>query len=289
MIEREPSRTAMGAAAHRAAHQIVEQGRVFADPLAVPILGADPEALIAKAEEPFARALRFFIAARSALAEAKLGEAVERRGIGQLVVLGAGLDTFACRNPFGDRLRVFEVDHPATQAWKRSRLAAAGIDIPASLVFAPVDFERDRLLNALEAAGFDPCRRSFFTWLGTIPYLSGEAVRSTLTTIGGLDGGAELVFDYAEPAGPGAESEAHRALAERVAAAGEPFLSWFEPAILHAGLRAAGFAGIEDFTFRDLLVRHFGAEEVTALAGAGAPVPDRGGHVLFAATTGAAG
>jgi methyltransferase (TIGR00027 family) len=199
-------------------------------------------------------------------------------------VLGAGLDTFGCRNPHGDRLKVFEVDHPATQAWKRSRLAAAGIAVPSSLVFAPVDFERDDLLDALAASGFDPRRRSFFTWLGTIPYLSGEAVRSTIATIGGLDGGAELAFDYAEPAKSGAEAEAHRALAERVAAAGEPFLSWFEPATLHAGLRAAGFARVEDFTFRDLFVRHFSAEALAARAEAGAPVPDRGGHVLFAAT-----
>jgi methyltransferase (TIGR00027 family) len=276
----------MGAAAHRAAHQILEEGRIFADPLAIPILGADPETLIAMAEEPLAPGLRFFIAARSALAEARLSEAVEGRGVRQLVVLGAGLDTFGCRNPFADRLTVFEVDHPATQAWKRGRLAAAGIEAPPSLVFAAVDSERDFLLDALAESGFEPDRRSFFTWLGTVPYLSAGAVRATLAAIGGLVGGAELVFDYAEPAGArrGAGAEAHSALAERVAAAGEPFLSWFEPASLHAELRKCGFSELEDFTVRDLFARHFGAEAVAARARAGSALPDRGGHVLFAAT-----
>jgi methyltransferase (TIGR00027 family) len=284
MIGRKPSRTAIGAAAHRAAHQILEKGRIFADPLAVAILGADRETLTAKAKEPGARGLRFFIAARSALAEDKLREAIENRGTGQLVVLGAGLDTFGCRNPFADRLKVFEVDHPATQAWKRERLAAAGIPVPESLVFVAVDFERDSLPDALVASGFDPRRRSFFTWLGTVPYLSAESVAATLGTIAGLAGGAELVFDYAEPAGArrSAGAKAHRALAERVAAAGEPFLSWFEPASLHSALRALGFSAVADFTVRDLFARHFGAEAVAARAGT--PLPDRGGHVLFAAT-----
>ena len=171
-------------------------------------------------------------------------------------------------------------------AWKRGRLAEAGIEVPKSLVFVAVDFERDSLTDALVAAGFDSRRRSFFTWLGTVPYLSPEAVRSTLSTIARLPGGAELVFDYAEPAGAreSAEAEAHRALAERVAAAGEPFLSWFEPPALHEALRELGFVEVEDFTVRDLFARHFGEDAVAARDRAGAPFPDRGGHVLFAAT-----
>jgi methyltransferase (TIGR00027 family) len=104
-------------------HQLIEGGRIFSDPLAVPILGGDTDAsgnvLVTDCEDSTAtRGLRFFIAARSAYAEAKLAEAVERRRVSQVVLLGAGFDTFAYRNPFGERLRVFEVDHPATQAWK---------------------------------------------------------------------------------------------------------------------------------------------------------------------------
>src|SRR5262249_21010719 len=105
MDERAPSRTAMAAAAHRAAHQLLEQGAIFSDPLALAILGQDAEAVARDAEaDPSRRAMRLFIAARSNLAEAVLADGVERRGVRQLVVLGAGLDTFAYRNPFGERL-----------------------------------------------------------------------------------------------------------------------------------------------------------------------------------------
>ncbi|HEX5183869.1 MAG TPA: class I SAM-dependent methyltransferase [Allosphingosinicella sp.] len=273
MIEGQISRTAIGAAAHRAVHQLVDGGRIFADPLAVPILGADLAERIAEAEaRPLPRSLRFFIAARSAFAEAKLAEAVERSGVGQYVLLGAGLDTFGCRNPFGERLRAFEVDHPATQAWKRHRLEAAGIAVPPTLTFVGVDFERAQPLDRLVEAGFDPERPAVFAWLGTVPYLSRAAISATLAMISGLAGGAGLVFDYAEPV------EARSDLAERVAAAGEPLLSLLEPAALHDDLRGLGFTAIEDLTVPDLIARHFGEEEAEARAEA----RKRGGHLLFA-------
>lgn len=101
MLTGEPSRTALGAAQHRAIHQLVEGGRAFEDPLAVPILGAASDDLVKIAhEKPGDRGLRFFIAARSELAEAKLVEAVRQRNARQAVILGAGLDTFAYRSPF---------------------------------------------------------------------------------------------------------------------------------------------------------------------------------------------
>src|SRR5208283_4755726 len=112
----------LAAAAHRAAHQVLEQGRIFADPLALRILGKDAETVAREAEkQPSARRMRIFIAARARFAEDALAAAVER-GVRQLVVLGAGLDTYAYRSPLRDRLRIFEVDHPATQAWKRQCL-----------------------------------------------------------------------------------------------------------------------------------------------------------------------
>ena len=171
MIEREPSRTAFAAASYRAVHQVLEGGRVFSDRLAVPILGVDAEALRADVAEHEARhGIRFFVVARARLAEDAVQRAVETRGVGQLVVLGAGLDTYGYRNPFGDRLRVFEVDHPATQEWKRRRLAEAGIEVPASLTYAPVDFERDNLAEQLAAAGMRPEVPTFFTWLEHSPF-----------------------------------------------------------------------------------------------------------------------
>jgi hypothetical protein len=138
MLSGTPSRTAKAAAAHRAAHQVLEQGRLFADPLALRILGDDAETAVREAEaDPSKRRMRIFIAARTRFAEDALAAAVQR-GVRQLVVLGAGLDTFAYRSPHGDRLSLFEVDHPATQAWKRQRLADAAIPVPDSLVFAPI-------------------------------------------------------------------------------------------------------------------------------------------------------
>jgi methyltransferase (TIGR00027 family) len=279
MLEQEPSRTAWIAATHRAAHQVLERGLIFSDPLALRILGQDAETVARDAlDHPERRGMRAFIAARAHLAESALAAAVEQRGVSQLVVLGAGLDTFAYRNPLADRLKVFEVDHPATQAWKRRRLDEAGIAAPGDLVYAPVDFERQALLNGLAAAGFDPARRTFFLWLGVVPYLTAEAVRATLESIGGLPGGGEVAFDYADP--PAALSDearaAHRARAERVAAIGEPWLSYFEPPALHALLTELGFAQIEDLGPPALAARYW--------PNTGRPIPERGGHVVLART-----
>src|SRR3984957_6227766 len=223
MLSGQFSRTALGAAGHRAAHQILEGGRIFADPLAFPILGAPPQAILAEASEnPARRGLLFFIAARSRIAEEAARQAIEK-GARQIVVLGAGLDTFAYRLEGKDGLRVFEVDHPATQAEKRRRLAAAGIATPAHLTFAPCDFEHAELGDSLRAVGFNPNRRAFLLWLGVVPYLTEKAIFATLGFIAKLPGG-EVVFDYANPvetiADP-AMREHHKVMAERVAAAGE--------------------------------------------------------------------
>ncbi len=289
MREREPSRTAFAAAAHRAAHQELEGGRIFADPLAVRILGPDRRPTEEAHGRLAGRPMRFFIACRSRFAETALKTAVEARGVTQMVVLGAGLDTFAYRNPFEEGLRVFEADHPDTQAWKRRRLAEAGIAVPDTLAFVAVDFERDRLVERLASAGFDPGRRAFFIWLGVVPYLSEAAVRSTLQTIVGLPGGAEVVFDYAEPPGmlsPQAQARLAE-IAERVASAGEPFLSYFERDALHDHLRGLGFAELEDLGVQALLARYadLPAPEASRAAKPGRPPRDRGGHVIHAATS----
>jgi methyltransferase (TIGR00027 family) len=279
MLEQEPSRTAWMAATHRAAHQVLERGAIFSDPLALKILGQDAETAARDAQaHPERRGMRMFIAARAHLAEGALAAGVEQRGVSQLVVLGAGLDTFAYRNPLADRLKVFEVDHPATQAWKRRRLDEAGIAVPDAVVYAPVDFERQALLDGLATAGFDPARRTFFLWLGVVPYLTSEAIRATLAAIGGLPGGGEVAFDYADP--PAALSDearaAHQARAERVAALGEPWLSYFEPPALHALLTELGFAQIEDQGPPALAARYW--------PGAQRAMPERGGHVVLART-----
>jgi methyltransferase (TIGR00027 family) len=278
MREQEPSRTAFAAAAHRAAHQFLEHGRVFSDPLALAMLGQDAETVARDAQaRPSGRGMRLFIAARAHFAETRLRQAIERRRVRQLVVLGAGLDTFAYRHPHAD-LRVFEVDHPATQAWKRRRLGEAGIAVPEGVSFTPVDFERDRLMDCLAAGGLDPASRVFFMWLGVVPYLREQTVFSTLATLGALPGGAEVVFDYADPPSTLSSEHlvAHLERAARVAALGEPWLSYFEPASLHPELQRLGFVSVEDLGPRDLIRRY-------RLGGTGL-APKRGGHVIWAAT-----
>ena len=270
----QPSRTALAAAGHRAAHQLLEGGQVFADPLATVILGVPAtELLRSDLRAPATRGMRLFIAARSRFAEESLAAAVAR-GVRQYVVLGAGLDTFAHRNPFAG-LRVFEVDHPATQAWKQQRLADAGLPSPASLTFAPVDFERETLADGLAAAGFDAAAPAFFAWLGVVVYLTREAITETLKFVAGVPG-AEVVFDYGEPPSAfaeGAQRSVQLARAQRAAAMGEPWITRFSPSDIQSMLRGLGFDQLEDLGRSQISRRFYGAE------GRDGP----GGHLMRAA------
>jgi methyltransferase (TIGR00027 family) len=257
----QPSHTAFRAAAHRAAHQTVDGGRIFADPLAGVLLGGTDEAVFGESlDQPATRNMRLFIAARSRFAEESLAAAVAR-GVRQYVVLGAGLDTFGWRNPFAG-LSVFEVDHPATQAWKRERLAQAGLATPASLTFAPVDFERQTLPDRLAVAGFDAAAPAFFAWLGVVVYLTREAVMETLTFIASLPTGTEVVLDYGEPlsAYPTEQQAYHRRRLARMAAIGEPWITRFDPAEFAGELRAVGFDELEDLSLRDVGRRYVGVD-----------------------------
>src|SRR5580700_9654396 len=168
----------------RAAHPLYDDPVIFDDPLALRILSDEAAAQVrsgaeAQNENPWARGLRAFVAARSRFAEEHLAAAVAQ-GVRQFVVLGAGLDTFAYRNPYPD-LRVFEVDFPDTQAWKREQLQAASIAIPPSLIFVPIDFEQQTLADGLEQSGFNASAAAFFSWLGVTPYLTREACMNTLS------------------------------------------------------------------------------------------------------------
>jgi methyltransferase (TIGR00027 family) len=250
MQEQGPSRTAFRVAVRRAAHQILDDPRVLNDPIAVPILGMEEAEIVAGATRPGdagrSARLRAYFAARSRYAEDQLATALAA-GVDQYVVLGAGLDTFACRCPF-PALRVFEIDHPATQAWKQERIAAAGLRLAPGATFVPVDFERQSLADALAASPFARARPAFFSWLGVVPYLTEEAITTTLQFVGGGAIGSGIAFDYGQPAEslPLMERMAFSFLARRVAAAGEPFRSAFTPDAIERILRAAGFTAIED-------------------------------------------
>ena len=263
-----PSRTALRVALRRAAHQLYDFPLVFEDPIAVPILGDQyaeelsrtPNPGPDRKQRPFSIGLRAFLVARSRYAEDSLAQAVGQNGktdgVTQYVLLGAGLDTFAHRNPYPG-LRVFEVDHPATQAWKRELLAQSSLPTPANLTYAPVDFECESLPDRLSASGFDPTQRTFFAWLGVVPYLTLEAFRSTIRFVAAQPSGSGIVFDYGQPRRvlPFLEQLAHDSLAARVKLAGEPFQLWFTPSEVACELE--DFRHLEDLGAYELNLRYF--------------------------------
>src|SRR5579864_6721870 len=173
MKPNEPSRTALMIARQRAAHQVLDHGSILDDPFAMKILREDEKDVLHFANaHPLSSIGRLFTTARSRIAEDALSRAVEE-GIRQIVILGAGLDTFALRNPHAAlEIRVYEVDHPATQAWKFERLSEAQIALPPCLRLVPIDFERDDVGEKFAAAGFQTNSPAFFTWLGVVPYLT---------------------------------------------------------------------------------------------------------------------
>jgi methyltransferase (TIGR00027 family) len=270
----EPSRTALMIARQRAAHQVIDHGSILDDPFAMKILCEDEKDVLQFANQhPLASIGRLCTTARSRIAEDALSRAVER-GVRQIVILGAGLDTFALRNPHGARqMRVYEVDHPATQAWKCERLGDAQIALPPWLIFVPVDFERDDVGEKLAAAGFEQDSPAFFTWLGVVPYLTEDAIGRTLDYVASIPS-SEVVFDYLEP--PEASSEEVRRLekerTEQLKKIDERWVSRFEPAGMAAILRSHGFCAIEDIGFQEIASRFGGAVQGLAPGRAGVHV-----------------
>ncbi len=211
------------------------------------LIGPGYERDMERAMHFVARDFRLYMSVRSRYAEDRLAQQIAE-GVEQYVILGAGLDTFAYRNPFAT-LRVFEVDFPATQQWKHELLAAAGIAIPDNVTFIALDLEHKSLAESLLEAGFNAAEPAFFGWLGVVPYLTIEAFRSTIATIGRLPSGTAVSFDYAFP--PETLSAKRRqvfdTLSKRVAAAGEPLQLFFTPENLEKELHAAGFGRVEQF------------------------------------------
>jgi len=263
-------------ALRRAAHQVLDHPRVFDDPLAIAIAGGGLET-VESVQQPYSRSLRAFIAVRSRYAEDQLTAAVAR-GVRQYVVLGAGLDTFAYRSPFQSAgLQVFEVDHPATQEWKRAQLRAAGIAIPSGTTFAAVDFERQSLEEGLRMARFEMQQPAVFSWLGVTPYLSRAAFDATIQFIAGMPSGSCVVFDYAVERSllSPPQQLALDVLAARVTRAGEPFRLFFDPVELRRDLDRIGFSNMEDLDCDQINARYF-ARRSDGLAVTG------GGHLITA-------
>jgi len=246
---REASKTAVGVALLRLAHQLIDaEPRILDDPVAIALAGPEViEAVRARADElqvPATRALRAHVLLRSRYAEDCLAEAYDR-GVRQYVVLGAGGDTFAYRQPAWARdLRVIEVDHPASQQQKRARLAASRVVVPANVEFAAVDFETVSLAEGLVRAGFDLARPAFFSWLGVTMYLTEDAVDAVLAFVGALADDTEIVFTFAQRPTDDPRDEGRRQMAKQAAEVGEPWLSYFEPVDLTRKLEGFGFSTV---------------------------------------------
>ncbi|HSR86198.1 MAG TPA: class I SAM-dependent methyltransferase [Streptosporangiaceae bacterium] len=257
MTSQELSTTAMTAAAARAAHLIVDQAPfIFADTRAAAVLGEHADELITYHREhgnhPILSAARGQVICRSRYAEDRL-EAAVARGVRQYVMLGAGLDTFAYRSPLAATVRVFEVDHPATLAWKRSALAAARLSVPGSAFFVPADLAVDSLSDALRAAGFAFGEPAVISWLGVLMYLDRDAISRTLADLSDCASGTELITDYMLP--HELRDEAADQYVELVgptaAEHGEPWLSFFTPTEVGGLLARHGFGATAHVSQRD--------------------------------------
>jgi methyltransferase (TIGR00027 family) len=250
----------LNVATERAAHQLLDNPKIFEDPLALRIIGAEAESRLrlslAQSQKPEDRAFRAAVVLRNRYAEDELVRSIQR-GVRQYVIFGAGLDTFAYRNPFPD-LRVFEVDHPATQAWKRSCLEKAAIPIPASVAYVSVDFDRQIMTDALRQSGFNSDELTFVSFIGVVRYLSREVLISVLTSIvSSMPAGSEVVFDFAPPS----QLQRLRELADEVIVNRRSRNNGFRPTFLDLApltrdLKRIGFADVQLFGPKELNARY---------------------------------
>lgn len=253
---------AYGVAMLRASHQVFDVPPVFADPLALPVVGAGSAADLQARYPPhwFAetRAMRAFVAVRSRYAEDQLAKAIAQ-GVRQYVVLGAGLDTYGYRPGQSlSAVRVFEVDHPRAQPWKLQRLRAAEIEVPPTVKFVPLDFSKETLGDKLETAGFRIDEPAFFSFLGVAIYLEEAAVMATLRFVAALPAGSQIVFDYGIPAGQLIDDQRReRAQGMRLSALiGAPWRTFLDPAALVADLQKMGFAHTENLDPQEINNRY---------------------------------
>ena len=256
---RTASQTALTAAAARAAHLIVDSEPViFADELAGILLGERADELIAYHREhgahPVLSGARAQVTVRSRYTEDRLA-ASAARGVSQYVILGAGLDSFAYRSPLARQIRVFEVDHAASQAAKREVLSRAGIEPLGDVTYIGADFEAGSLASQLVRGGLDPSRPALVSWLGVTLYLTRDAIGQTLAGLGSLAPGSELIADYLLPAGlRDAAGDTYAELVHPVTAEwGEPCLTLLSPADMAQLLTAHGFAVAEQAGQREAI------------------------------------
>lgn len=255
------SATATGVAVARSAHRSCDQPPwVLDDPFALQLAGPRWAEIQSASEAAFPetalRQSRASVVARSRYAEDRLVSG----GYRQYVILGAGLDSFAWRRAdLIGWLRLFEVDHPASQAWKLGRIAELDLPVRDGHVFAPVDFETTPLWEGLPRAGLDWSQPAFFSWLGVIIYLTPEAITATLNTVSGCGTGSEIVLSYDAPDAflDDTAREMVQIEARQVAATGEPYTTRMSPAQAETLIESAGLEVVEHLAPQALYDRYF--------------------------------
>jgi methyltransferase (TIGR00027 family) len=253
------SHTALASAYLRAAHQILDAKPVILDdPVALILLGLGAEkrikGTVGKYMTPEAKALRSHIVLRSRYTEDRLQLSIQR-GVSQYVIVGAGFDTFALRQPaWATHLKIIEMDHRDTQDLKRANISAAGISVPGNVVFVDINFENKSLEEGLIRNGIRNDKPTFFSWLGVTMYLTEPAIDTTLQCMAKYPSGSEAVISFRQPSS--VQSSASSQLEERVSEAGEPFVSLFIPEDFKNKLLGAGFAQVE-FLTPEISARYF--------------------------------
>ena len=238
MDEERPSVTAEGAAVMRTIHQMFDgEPKILDDPISPRLIDTQSDfyksriELLERLPELTRMRLKATFVMRSRYAEDCLAEVVQQ-GVRQYVLLGAGLDTFAYRQPpWAKSLQIFEVDHPATQRWKRRQLADANIPLPGNVALVPVDFEKISLATALQRGGADLCETTFFSMLGVTQYLSDIAFDQTMRFVLSMPTASEFVFSFvpSDAALPPDDVALVKAFSAQFAAIGEPWLLRFLP------------------------------------------------------------
>jgi methyltransferase (TIGR00027 family) len=262
VADRHPSNTAIGAATLRAVHQLIdEEPKILNDPIVLRLLDASTLDQIHlnsnKFRTPRMKALRSHIVLRSRYTEDRLAEAVDN-GVQQYLMLGAGLDTFPYRQPHWARvLRIFEVDHSASQRSKRERLALAGIEVPSNVELIACDFETTSLSDCLRKSSFDFGKPAFLSWLGVTMYLSTDAIDAVFRFANSLPRSSEIVFTFASPASTVKENYRERLIAAFAAGHGEPWLTRFEPNGLAHKLHGLGFSTVSFLSASEADTQYF--------------------------------
>jgi methyltransferase (TIGR00027 family) len=262
VIEMKESRTALGVAWLRAAHQVLDSmPLILEDATVVELLGRDVVERVAhssaRLQTPGARLLRSHVMLRSRFTEDRLEQSLGR-GVKQFVILGAGYDTFFARQPaWAEELKIFEIDQPATQADKLARIAAAGMKVPSNVIFGSVDFEVESVENGLERHGVNFNAPTVFSWLGVTMYLTESAIDATLNAVLQFPRGSEIVLTFASceteelsdaaadsPSRSDSDVASGSKLASIVAGIGEPWITYYQPDEIERKLRGIGFSDV---------------------------------------------